>query len=251
MKLSDKKSVTAFINSGKRHIQQSADAHGRITADVSVLVDAIEAEHTAKEKSETAPAELARVYSAFSKQYHSCFDAETAKRKWNSFVTITGRKCKEKGFKPVPQKVQDQGDGDGIQYIAVNIVKHVETASSGNSGNSGTRRNNNGAGGNTRPGIKTVDECRAAMAAWVRQKIITETQLFDMACSLFASEADMRKAFAGSGFLTKHQTAVKVSAAVKKQQETDKRAYAAELARANERAKNAAIAAQQIEERSA
>ena len=253
MKLNDKKSVTAFINSGNRHIKQMADSHGRITSDVDTLVSAMAEAYASKERAETEPAELARIYSAFSQQYHACFDPEIAKRKWDSFVTITGRKSKAKGFKPVPQKVQDQKDGNGIQYVAINLVAYVEPASSDNSGNSGggnsgTRRNSN-SGGNTQPNIKTPDQARAQMAVWIRQGVITETEMFDAAVSLFKNEAEQRKAFKGCGFLTKHETAAKVAAAVKKQKQVDKEVYTAEVNRANERAKSAVLSANEIKER--
>ena len=249
MKLSDKKSVTGFINAGRKEIKAMGTQYGKLTERVNVLVSAMAEAYESNDRSENEPEELARIYNGFSEEFAVSFPEDVGKRLWNNFVTVTLRKSKEKGFKPVTQKNKDAKDGKGIVYLAVNLIKHVDTKPASKPASSAPKAKDNGTGGHTQPHIKNMAECKQAMASWVRQGLITELQLLDMAASLFSSEAELRKAFNGCGVLTKAQTAEKVSRAVKKQQETSKKLYADEIARLKERAANAVITAQQIADR--
>jgi hypothetical protein len=250
MKLSHKKSVDSFINAGRREIKTLGATYGKLTERVNVLVDAMAEAYESNNRKANEPEEIARIYNGFSEEFAQSFDPDEAKRLWNNFMTVTLRKSKAKGFKPMAQKNQDAKDGKGIVYLAVNLVKHVEKKPSSKAA-SETKKpvKDNGAGGDTQPHIKTLNECKAAMAAWVRQGIISEVQLLDMALSLFPSEDEMRKAFNGCGVLTKAQTATKVSNAVKRERVRSQAAFEAEKARLEERAKNAVKSAEEIKAR--
>lgn len=165
---------------------------------------------------------------------------------WSTYLATTGREFKDQGMvlkysgKQVQKLEKGQARFDGVTLEwKKQPAKRTARATSKESNT----------GGDTKPGIKTADEVRAQMAAWVRQGVITETQLFDSAVSLFEKETELAAAFKSSGFLTKQQTAVKVSAAVTKERKVNYKAFEAEKAKLKARAENAVQSAAEIKAR--
>lgn len=243
--------VTAMIAIQAGNTLAAARSHGKVTADIRYNAAMVRPLFEADGLDDSLVGFLlGSVNAQFTilNAEKSGLDDVTKSTYWATYLATTGREFKNQGmvlkFSDGPQ-ISKMEPGDN-RFNAVSLEWKTEKKRAARTSPASKESNK---GGDTKPDIKTIDDCRAAMAAWVRNGTITETQCFDMAVSLFEKETELAAAFAASGFLTKVQAAAKVSAAVTKERKSNYKTFAAEKAQLEARADSAVTSAKEIKAR--